>query len=67
MNAREAAQTFVTVAAVHVPINFVGWAIGTRTAPLLDTRTTRHRQMGSRTFDPARAAARVVPAIRWLH
>ena len=34
MNAREAAQTFVTVAAVHVPINFVGWAIGARTARL---------------------------------
>ncbi len=34
MNAREAAQTFVTVAAVHIPINLVGWAIGARTAPL---------------------------------
>jgi CDP-archaeol synthase len=34
MNAREAAQTFVTVAAVHVPINLAGWAIGARTTPL---------------------------------
>ena len=34
MSAREAAQAFVTVAAVHVPINLVGWAIGARGAPL---------------------------------
>jgi hypothetical protein len=34
MNAREAAQAFVTVAGVHVPINLVGWAIGARGAPL---------------------------------
>lgn len=27
-------QTFVSVAAVHVPINLVGFAIGARTAPL---------------------------------
>ncbi len=34
MNARETAQAFATVAAVHVPINLVGWAIGARAAPL---------------------------------
>ena len=34
INAREAAQAFVTVAAVHVPINLVGWALGARAAPL---------------------------------
>jgi len=33
MSAREAAQVFVIVAAVHVPLNLVGYAIGARTAP----------------------------------
>lgn len=34
MSAREAAHAFVIVAAVHVPINFIGWAIGARTVLL---------------------------------
>jgi hypothetical protein len=34
MSAHEAAQTFAIVAAVHVPINLVGYAVGARTAPL---------------------------------
>ena len=34
MNARDTAQAFAMVAAVHVPINLVGCAIGARAAPL---------------------------------
>ena len=34
MSAREAAQIFVLVAAIHVPINLIGYAVGVRTAPL---------------------------------
>src|SRR3954447_4521301 len=33
MSARDVAQVFVLVAAVHVPVNLVGYAIGARTAP----------------------------------
>jgi hypothetical protein len=34
MSVREAAQVFLLVAGVHVPINLIGYAIGARTAPL---------------------------------
>jgi hypothetical protein len=34
MSVREAAQVFLLVAAIHVPINLIGYAIGARTAPL---------------------------------
>ena len=34
LSAREAVQVFALVAAVHVPINLVGYAVGARTAPL---------------------------------
>jgi hypothetical protein len=33
MSAREVAQVFALVAAIHVPVNLVGYAIGARTAP----------------------------------
>lgn len=33
-SAREAAQIRVLVAAIHVPINLIGYAVGVRTAPL---------------------------------
>ena len=33
MSAQEAGQVFVLVAAVHVPINLIGYAIGARTTP----------------------------------
>ena len=33
MSAREAAQIFVLVAAIHVPINLIGYAVEIRTAP----------------------------------
>ena len=34
MSVREAAQVFLLVAAIHVPINLIGYAIGARTAAL---------------------------------
>jgi hypothetical protein len=34
MPAREALASFAIVAAVHVPINLVGYALGARTSPL---------------------------------
>jgi hypothetical protein len=34
MSAREAAQVFALVAAIHVPVNLVGYAIGARTTPI---------------------------------
>lgn len=34
MSFREAAQVFLLVTAIHVPINLTGHAIGPRTAPL---------------------------------
>jgi CDP-archaeol synthase len=34
MSVREAAQVFFLVAAIHVPINLIGYAIGARSAPL---------------------------------
>ena len=34
MSIREAAQVFLLVAAIHVPINLIGYAIGARTAQL---------------------------------
>jgi hypothetical protein len=34
LSVRDAARAFVIVAAVHVPINLVGYAVGARTAPL---------------------------------
>jgi CDP-archaeol synthase len=34
MSVREAAQAFLLVAAIHVPINLIGYAIGARTASL---------------------------------
>jgi hypothetical protein len=34
LSARQAAQAFVLVAAVHAPINLIGYAVGVRTAPL---------------------------------
>jgi hypothetical protein len=34
MSLREAATVFATVAAVHVPINLVGYAIGARETPI---------------------------------
>jgi CDP-archaeol synthase len=34
MSAREAAQVFALVVAVHVPINLLGYAIGVRTSPI---------------------------------
>ena len=34
MSAREGAQIRVLVAAIHVPINLIGYAVGVRTAPL---------------------------------
>jgi hypothetical protein len=34
MSVREAGEVFMLVAAIHVPINLIGYAIGARTAPL---------------------------------
>ena len=34
MSARETAQVFATVAAIHVPINLVGYAVGARETPI---------------------------------
>ena len=34
MTPREAARVFALVAAIHVPVNLVGYAIGARTSPL---------------------------------
>jgi hypothetical protein len=34
MSPREAARTFALVAAVHVPINAIGYAIGARSSPI---------------------------------
>jgi hypothetical protein len=34
MSARETAEVFAIVAAVHVPINLIGHALGVRTSPL---------------------------------
>jgi hypothetical protein len=34
MSGREVAQTFLVVAAVHVPVNLIGYAIGARSEPL---------------------------------
>jgi CDP-2,3-bis-(O-geranylgeranyl)-sn-glycerol synthase len=34
MSAREAATVFATVAAIHVPINLVGYAVGARETPI---------------------------------
>jgi hypothetical protein len=34
MTAREAAQVFALVGAIHIPVNLVGYAVGARTSPL---------------------------------